>query len=176
MTTMTPWRYRITLLLSGLLLTTGCGGAPAAPVDEVPQLADRLARVDSAVAEHRYARARRRLNDLVDTTVAAREAGELEPEQADQVLAAAAHLMSALPKRRIPRHTPTPRPELARQPAPQSEDRHETSEDWEKKQEKLAKKLEEERKKLEEEQKKEEEKGSGNGDSSDNGPDDGEGD
>jgi hypothetical protein len=184
-TTATTWRCRTALLLSGLLLITGCGGGPAAPVDQVPGLADALGRVDSAIADHRYAQARLHLNDLVETTLAARETGDLESEQADQVLAVAAHLMSTLPTAQPTRQAPR---KPSRKPAPaqpnrQTRDQPAPSEDWDKRREELAKKLEEERKKLEEERKRleEEEKqeeegdGGGNGDSSENGPDDGEG-
>jgi hypothetical protein len=150
---------RAGLLATGVLvLVTGCVAGSSAPADEVPALADTLASVDQAIADHSYQRARAHLEDLVDTTADAREAGDLEPEQADAVLAAAARLLSALPE-----------------PSPAEERANEEDKDQEKQQEERQKQLEEEQKEAEEEEKDDEE-GGRNGDSSGNGPDDGEGD
>lgn len=162
------WPGLITAAL--LVLVAGCG-VESSPADRVPALHDTLSRIDEAIVGHRYQRARVQLNELVQTTVEARDTDELDPDEADRVLAAAAQLLSLLPE-------PSPRSEADSDLAPQ-EDGNEEEEDKEedeaeKKQEELQKKLEEEQKKLEEERKKDEE-GSGNGDSSDNGPDDGEG-
>lgn len=163
----------------GVLLLGGCGGGGAAPAEDVPALADTLETVESAIADHDYRRARARLDDLVDTAVEARDAGELDRESADRLLAAAARLMTTLPGATRTPSSPTPSsPEP--QPAPESspaENGDDTDEEWKKKQEELQKKLEEQRKKAEEDKKKEgEDEDGGNGDSSEDGPDDGEGD
>jgi ribosomal protein L12E/L44/L45/RPP1/RPP2 len=62
-----------------------------------PELADTLTAIDEALAEQHYLSARRHLRHLVDTVEAARSSGDLEDAQADRVLAAAAHLLAALP-------------------------------------------------------------------------------
>jgi len=84
------------LVCTGVLLLGGCGGA-STPAEEVPALADTLTAIDEALAEQRYLLARRHLRQLIDTAEAARSSGELEDAQADRVLAAAAHLLAALP-------------------------------------------------------------------------------
>ena len=165
-------RRSATAACAVLMLLSGCGGDPPTPADAVPELAETLSSIDDALADHRYAKARGSLKQLVQTTVDAREAGELEPDQADRVLSAAARLLSALP---APRR-PVPE-EPAEEPPPAEE---ESEDEWEKKQEEWQKKLEEEQKKLEEERKKLEEKAEkeeedDDGHDSGNGPDDGHG-
>lgn len=176
-------------------LIAGCGGGTQ-PGEAVPALERRLSAVDSAIADHQYGQARRQIQRLVTITVAAREAGELAPEEAEPILAAAASLTSALPRmqRTQPRSPePEPAPDVdeggqGEPPAPEpdpdaglsEEEREKHQEELEKKREELEKKREELQKKREEEQKKEEEEGDGeegggNGDSSENGPDDGHG-
>ena len=177
-------------------LVTGCGSSTP-PVEAVPALEARLSAVDSAIADHQYGQARRQIQRLVKTTVAARDAGELAPEEADPILAAAASLTSALPPvQRTPLRSPEPEPapdvDEGEPPAPEpdpdaglsEEEREKRQEELEKKREELEKKREELQKKLEEEQQKDEEEdggdeggeeGGGNGDSSENGPDDGHG-
>ena len=172
-------RRTVVTSLGVLLLLSGCGGDTPTPAEAVPELADTLSSLDDALADRRYAKARRVLNTLVQTTVDAREAGELAPEQADRVLSAAARLLSALPAPRRPGDE-EPGQEATEAPAPE-----ESEDDWEKEQEELQKELEEEQKKLEQEQKKLEEKAEkaekaekddeGDGRNSGNGPDDGHG-
>lgn len=169
-------------------LIAGCGGGTQ-PGEAVPALEKRLSAVDSAIADHEYRQARRQIQRLVTITVAAREAGELAPEEADPILAAAASLTSALPRMQRTQPLP-PEPEPApdvdeggqgEPPAPEPDpDAGLSEEEQGKHQEELEKKREELQKKREEEQKKEEEEGGGeegggNGDSSENGPDDGHG-
>jgi hypothetical protein len=163
-----------------VLLLAGCGGGDATPAEDVPELADTLQTVESAITDHDYRRARARLDDLIDTAVDARDAGELDRQSADRLLAAAARLMTALPgETETPPATapssPTPEPAPEGPSAEQGDD---ADEDAEKKQEELEKKLEEQRKKAEEQRKeaeKEDDEDGGNGDSSDNGPHSGEG-
>lgn len=89
------WRARAASLVAVLVLA-GCGG-DATPADEVPQLATRLDRVDQALVDGEYSTARRELDALVEATVEARDDGTLEAEEANRILAAAAHLLSAFP-------------------------------------------------------------------------------
>lgn len=79
-----------------LLVATGCGQG-AAPADQVPALAQALDQVDDAIAAEKYDSARGSIDDLVDVTVEARDGGDLDPGEADRILAAAARLRSALP-------------------------------------------------------------------------------
>lgn len=110
---------RARLLLVGLLLgATACGGgadpAPAAVTGS-------LDRVETLLEAGRGAEARQALEDLVRRTLALREAGELDPEQADRIVAAAARLAQVLP-------SPTPSPTAS--PAPvREQDRRESRQD-----------------------------------------------
>lgn len=149
---------------AAVLVVSGCGGA--APSDDVPELSDELSRVDTAIAEREYRKARRHLNDLVRTTVESRESGDLGTDQADRILAAAARLMSALPRSR-----PKPAPTAPATPAETPEEKPDEEKEEEKKDE------EEKDEKKGEKSKGEgsEDGGGGNGDSGENGPGDGEG-
>jgi hypothetical protein len=89
-----------------LLLGAGCASAPP-PGQAVPELRNALSQVDRAIVDHRPGQARRQLRRLIHTTVEARDAGRLDSTQADAVLAAAAGLLSTLPRPR-PRPEPTP--------------------------------------------------------------------
>lgn len=95
-----------------LLLAAGCAGSEPPPAQAVPELHGALSKVDQAIVGHRPGQARRQLRQLIKTTVAARDAGRLDPTQADAVLAAAASLLNALPQ-------PQPKPEPAPKPTPQ---------------------------------------------------------
>lgn len=86
------------------VLAAGCGN-DTAPADAAPELADQLTRVDRAVATGDEARIRERVESLVATTEAARDAGELEDDQAARILAAANALL-----RRLPAEEPSPKP------------------------------------------------------------------
>ena len=175
-------RKAVPASLGVLLLLSGCGSDTTTPAEAVPELADTLSSVDGALADHRFAAARRSLNTLVQTTVDAREAGELEPEQADRVLSAAARLLSALPAPRRPA-ADEPGQKSTEAPPPEEESDEEWEkkhEEWEKKQKEEQKELEEEQKELEEEQKRLEEEAEkkeedDGGHNSGNGPDDGHG-
>ena len=103
-----------------LLLGAGCAGPPP-PGQAVPSLQNSLSQVDQAIVDHRPGQARRQLKRLIQTTVEARDAGRLDSSQADPVLAAAASLLSALPRPRPrPEPTPTtPAPEPQPEPKPQ---------------------------------------------------------
>lgn len=173
-----------------LVFAAGCGGSTP-PGDTVPELATRLSAVDRTIADHEFVKARRQIQRLVKATVAARERGELEPEAAEPILAAAASLVSALPRQQDRPEPTSPQPEPdtddAQSPEPDvntgadEEEQEKRQEKREDKREELQKKREELQKKLEEEQKKKEEEkeGGGNaeegGGSSENAPDDGHG-
>jgi hypothetical protein len=74
-----------------------------------PALAEQLSRVDSALVDRDYAEARTALDGLIRDTIAARDAGQIDGDQADQVMAASAQLIAALPD--IPTNLlPTPTP------------------------------------------------------------------
>ncbi len=178
-----------------LLLVAGCADQPS-PADAVPRLGRTLSEVDRAIVEQRFRQARTSLNELVRATVTAREAGDLESAEADAILASAARLLSALPRRRAQEASPAspepsteqPEPADGGEPVPQPADEEQVEkrqEELEKRREELQKKREELQKKREELQKKREEKqkeqeggegdeGGGNGDGSGNGSDEGD--
>jgi len=164
------WSCLAGLVAAALLLVAGCGDS-SSPGEDAPAIASALGDVDNAIVDGRFDRARARLGELVDATTSAREADELEGSEADRILAAAAELLlSALPQTE---EAPNPGGAPAEGDVPVEEvpsDEGDSEED----EKELEKKLEEEQKKLEKEQKKEDE-GRGNGDSSENGPDDDEG-
>jgi len=93
----------VTLLAVGTI-AAACGG-DAPPAESVPHLADRLERVDEAIADDRPGQARRAVEALVDEATAARMRDDLTAEQADAILRAAARLLDRLPT------TPDPSPE-----------------------------------------------------------------
>jgi hypothetical protein len=160
----TRWLRPAAMIGCVAVFVAGCGGS-APPGEAVPVLQTRLSAVDRAIADHAYRQARRQIQRLVDTTVAARESGELEPDEAEPILAAAASLTSALPQQQ-----PTKRPAPAPQPTPDIDEGEQTpgpdpaaglsEKEREKRQKELEKKREELQKKREEEQKKDEGEGS----------------
>jgi hypothetical protein len=93
------------LAFAVLASLTGCGSAEQTAAEQVPGLSTRLDAVDAAVAAHRYRTARDRIADLVQDTVAARDAGDLDAATADRILASAARLLTSLPA-----VTPSPTP------------------------------------------------------------------
>lgn len=154
-------------LCAGLaLLAAGCTSSTS-PAEDVPELRTRLAAVDRAIADHRLGLARTEIARLVQVTIAAREAGTLEPDEAKTVLAAAAGLASYLPDRT---NDEPPSRTQDDKPTPDRDD-----DDQEKRREEQEKKDEEdddEDKKGGDDNKGE---GGGNGKSSGNGPADGHG-
>ena len=116
---MRRWSARLGAGVAALALVTGCGGS-SAPSDAVPALGTSLERVDDAIVEGRYDEARSELDELVATTNAAREDGDLERSEADRILAAAAQVKSALPAEPAePAEEPADEP--AEEPAPSEE-------------------------------------------------------
>lgn len=103
-----PYRRLVALSLCAVLLA-GCGGE-SSPADAAPELADRLARVDRAVATGDETRIRERVESLITATEAARDSGRLDPEQADRILTAADALISRLPAEEPPPSSPSPSP------------------------------------------------------------------
>lgn len=156
------------------LLAAGCTSSTS-PAEDVPELRTRLAAVDRAIADHRLGLARTEIARLVQVTIAAREAGTLEPDEAETVLAAAAGLASYLPDRT---NDEPPSRNQDDKPTPDRDD-----DDQEKRRDELEKKREEQEKKDEADDDDEDKKGGddnkgeggGNGKSSGNGPDDGHG-
>lgn len=95
-----PWR-RHGIHLAGLglslLLATGCGGA-GAPAETVPELDSILGRVDRALAAKQFDQARTELDRLVQVTIAAHEAGDLDSAQTEPILAAVTSLTARFPR------------------------------------------------------------------------------
>jgi hypothetical protein len=83
----------------GVLLAAGCAEREPQPsaAEQVPQLTTVLGRVDSALSERRFAAARQQLKTLKAEVVASRDAGDLDPADAQRILDAIARLMSMLP-------------------------------------------------------------------------------
>jgi hypothetical protein len=90
-----PQRVVVTVI-SALLLATGCSGATA-PAEAVPALARTLAKIDRAIVDGRYERARTQVHALVRTTRRAHDAERLDDDDAERILASAAALLSDLP-------------------------------------------------------------------------------
>jgi hypothetical protein len=85
----------LALVLAFALVLVGC--AEKAPSESVPELADRLERVDAAISDDQLARARAAVDDLVREATRARMDGEITADQADEILRAAAELLRRLP-------------------------------------------------------------------------------
>jgi hypothetical protein len=83
------------VVLAVALVLVGCG--EQAPSEAVPELADRLERVDAAIADDQPAGARRAVDALVRAATQARMDGEITADQADDILRAAAALLQRLP-------------------------------------------------------------------------------
>ncbi len=93
-----------------------CGG-DAPPSEAVPALADRLERVDAAIADDRPDRARRAIEALVDEVTRARMDGRITADQADEIIRAAAELLDRLGTERDgeapdPTDSPSPLPPM----------------------------------------------------------------
>jgi hypothetical protein len=98
---------RTQLLAVGTVLAlTACGGGRTPAPEPVGQSLDR---VESLLEAGRGLEARTALEDLVRRTLALRESGELDPEQAARIVAAATRLAQVLPSPRpAPTAAPTP--------------------------------------------------------------------
>jgi hypothetical protein len=118
-TSRSPWRPVIALALSAVL-ATGCGSESPAEAD--PELAQELTRVDRAVVTGDDALIRDRVESLVSATEAARDAGRLDEEQADRIIAAADGLLARVPAPEpAPRPSATPSPSATLSPSPEDE-------------------------------------------------------
>lgn len=82
-------------LVASASALVACGG-DAPPSEAVPALADRLERVDAAIADDRPDRARRAVEALVDEATRARMDGSITADQADKILRAAGELLERL--------------------------------------------------------------------------------
>ena len=94
-----PLRNRRTaaaLAMTVLLLGAGCGDEES-PAEAAPELSARLEKVDAAIEDEDYARARDAVRALVNDTAQAEVAGDISDEQADRILQAAAALLDQLP-------------------------------------------------------------------------------
>jgi hypothetical protein len=102
--TRTSLACRLTTLAVTAMVAAGCG-SDTAPADAVPELADRLEQVDTAVATGDEARIRQRVEALVAATESARDEGSLDDEDAERILAAADAMLA-----RLPAEEPAPEP------------------------------------------------------------------
>lgn len=86
-----------------LLTPVGAGCAEEQPsaAAAVPELATTLEEIDDALVAGRLVRARRLLDELIETANEARDSGELGSDEADRVLAAAARLLAQLPEPQV---------------------------------------------------------------------------
>ena len=109
----------LTGLVITALLASGCGGTT--PSEAAPELAQQLARVDRAVVSGDDARIRDRVESLKSATEAARDAGRLDEQQADRILAAADALLARLPEP-APQPSATPSPSHTLSPSPEEEE------------------------------------------------------
>jgi hypothetical protein len=117
-----PWRPVVAVALSAVL-ATGCGREGPAEAD--PELAQQLARVDRAVVTGDDALIRDRVESLVSATEAARDAGRLDEEQADRIIAAADALLARLQAEEPapePPSTPTSSPTTETPEVPEDDD------------------------------------------------------
>lgn len=101
------------LATAAALAVSACGSQPAAG-EAAPAVRAALTRLDDAVADERYRKARAALRELVQATIEARRTGQLTPEQADRILAAATRVGASLPK-------PPPQPVIEEPSAPAEE-------------------------------------------------------
>lgn len=92
-----------------LLSLTGCGSEEP-PSRAVPALAARLDKVDAAIEDGSYERARVAVQRLVADAAQAELAGDITGDQADQILASARELLDALPAGGDDGGTPAPDP------------------------------------------------------------------
>ena len=121
MTNTKPARRWAALALCAVL-TVGCGGG-STPADAAPELAEKLTRVDRAVATGDDAQIRERVESLVSATEAARDAGDLDDEQADGILAAADALLARLSAEEpAPKPPPPPPSSPTSSPSPEGDE------------------------------------------------------
>ncbi|MGY2874856.1 hypothetical protein ACVW00_002046 [Marmoricola sp. URHA0025 HA25] len=93
-------RHRIAaVVVATTFAVSGCGSADQAPsaADQVPHLDVILHRIDAALVDHKFAAARQDLHALKAAVLKARDAGELQDDDAARVLSAANELTAMLP-------------------------------------------------------------------------------
>lgn len=98
----------VALVLAAVLLA-GCGGETP-PAEAVPELTDRLARVDRAVSSGDETSIRQRVESLVAAAQSARDDGRITDVQEDRILVAARALLAQLPDEQAPEPTPSESP------------------------------------------------------------------
>lgn len=150
-------RWLVALVLGSLvLLSTAACGEETAPADRVPELATLLDQVDEAVADGDDEAARRGVEELMAATEDARDQGDLDAAEADEILTAADRVLDGLPEE--PTEEPTPAeespPSEETQPPPPPEEEGDGEDDKEDK---------EKEEKEEKDKTKDEDKGKGNG-------------
>lgn len=151
-------RWLVALVLGSLvLLSTAACGEETAPADRVPELATLLDQVDEAVADGDDEAARRGVEELMAATEDARDQGDLDAAEADEILTAADRVLDGLPEEPVeePTGEPTPAeespPSEETQPPPPPEEEGDGEDD------------KEDKDKEEKDKTKNEDKGKGNG-------------
>jgi len=87
--------WLVAAVLAGSALT-GCSD-DSAPAESAPELANRLDKVDAAIAGEDYPAARTAVESLVAAAARAQVAGKVSEDQADRILAAAQALLRQIP-------------------------------------------------------------------------------
>lgn len=156
----------VTLVLVVLpFALVGCG-QDESPAEAAPALPAALAQVDDAIEAENYARARSAIEFLLAQTRRAEQDGDLPAEDADRIRTAARDLLN-----RLPGNQPEPAPQDS---APEGEGTEPDDEEERQKKDEPDRDDEKPGKEKGKEKEKDDE-GKGNGPSSENGPDDGEG-
>jgi hypothetical protein len=158
-----PALLRILSTASLIVVLAGCGGDEP-PSAAAPELGETLSEVDDALERGNYARAERALEELVDEAEQAEQAGTISAADADRIREAASKLLARLPDDGVVDEPD----DAATSPAPVDPSPSEEPEGDEKEDK-------DEEKDEEEKDEEEKDKGGGNGQSEDNGPDDGHG-
>lgn len=97
-TTRTSARRAASLLAAVVLgLALAACSEETPPDEQAPALAERLDKVDEAVAEEDYDKARREVEELVGETAKAQVKGDISDEQAQRILEAARDVLEELP-------------------------------------------------------------------------------
>lgn len=108
-----------------VLALAGCGQS-STPAEDVPALSRALDRVDTAIADEKYAEADRALTELIRVAERAESAGDLDADRADEIVTAAEVLQGALPDSEP--KTPPPTETTSSSPTPEPEEDDEEDE------------------------------------------------
>jgi hypothetical protein len=166
-----PRTWCAAMIIAVSCALTGCG-EDTSPAEAAPVLAQRLDRVDAAIAADDPVRARKAVEALIDAAAQARVDGKITGDQADAILRAAGELLRRLPEADQEREPSTPS-ETPTEPPPTPEP--DTSEEGEEDEGEGDDKEDKDDEDKKDKDKEDKEEGGGNGPSGENGPDDGHG-